>query len=500
VIDSIGGAAAIAAAATCAIHLPAIRYGLDIGDEGYLWHGTLQALDGKIPIRDFRAYDPARYYWCALWCVLFGRRNLSIRAAMMAVQFGGLWLASMLVHEATASWGAAALWAIPMVACMRPWYRQFEFASAVATIFAVVLVIMHPAPMHYFWAGVWVGSTVVVGLNLAVYNVTGAFLAILATRAVTAQPGLPVSCGSYLLGVVAAATLWLLVCAAIPRFVTIYWREKIEPLMTRGATNLPLPIPWLWRKREAAWTPGDFPLRCFFTGVPLFYAVAFGWLLLSDHQSSLRMALFAVSICVGAAYAHHAFSRADSLHAFNAMPPMLLAVSAVLFSTTPGLGVAIAIVAATVWAALSIDQHPIARLRNPDRFSRFTTGRDSFWLRAPAATGLDAMCAAVDAHSDRGEAVFFAPCLVALYPLCEREAAVYDVYCVYPAAETRQREMIAAIVGAPVRLALVWNLDLDGRDDLRFSNTHPLVWRHLEENFEVRSVTGLPADIRCFAR
>jgi hypothetical protein len=55
VIDSLGGAAAIAAIATCAIHLPAIRYGLEIGDEGYLWYGTLQALDGKIPIRDFRA-------------------------------------------------------------------------------------------------------------------------------------------------------------------------------------------------------------------------------------------------------------------------------------------------------------------------------------------------------------------------------------------------------------------------------------------------------------
>lgn len=179
---------------------------------------------------------------------------------------------------------------------------------------------------------------------------------------------------------------------------------------------------------------------------------------------------------------------------------MLLALSAVLFSSRPGLGIVIAIVSATAWAALSIDLHPIARLRNPDRFSLFTTGRDSFWLRAPWTAALDAMCAAVDAHSDRGEAVFFVPVLVALYPLCERAAAVYDVFCVYPAAETRQREMIAEIVAARVRLALVWNLDLDGRDDLRFSNTHPLVWRHLEDNFEVRAVTGLPADIRCFAR
>ncbi len=54
---------------------------LDLADEGFLWNGTLRIGQGKIPIRDYKSYDPGRFYWSFAWTKLFGGGILGIRGA-----------------------------------------------------------------------------------------------------------------------------------------------------------------------------------------------------------------------------------------------------------------------------------------------------------------------------------------------------------------------------------------------------------------------------------
>jgi hypothetical protein len=60
--------------------------------------------------------------------------------------------------------------------------------------------------------------------------------------------------------------------------------------------------------------------------------------------------------------------------------------------------------------------------------------------------------------------------------------------------------MIAAIERAPVRVAVMSDAPIDGREELRFSRTHPRVWTHLHAHFECTKRDDIDADVFVFVR
>jgi hypothetical protein len=96
--------------------------------------------------------------------------------------------------------------------------------------------------------------------------------------------------------------------------------------------------------------------------------------------------------------------------------------------------------------------------------------------------------------------LFAAPAYPALYAAMALESPVYDTFCLYPASDAAQAGMIEGIERAPVRVAVVSDAPIDGREELRFSRTHPRVWAHLHANFKSTRREDIDADVVVFVR
>ena len=63
----------------------------------------------------------------------------------------------------------------------------------------------------------------------------------------------------------------------------------------------------------------------------------------------------------------------------------------------------------------------------------------------------------------------------------------------FPETEARQNEMIEELKQKKVNWALLSDLPLDGRKELRLSNTHKLLWNYFMENYQVVKIDELPS-------
>jgi len=479
------------------LYLPGIRTGINLADEGYLWLGALRVMRGEVPIRDFRAYDPGRYYWCALWMLLLGRSLFALRIVLLMTQMIALALGTYAIHIATAQWPATILTSLILAAWMLPRYKHVDIVFPIVAVLVALILAGNPIGQNYAIAGLFAGACVLFGLNHALY--AGGGLALLIGLIAIGGHGLrwDSAFARYVAGLAVGVLPALLAMVAVPGLRRAYWRRKILTPIGRGTSNLPLPVPWLWRSAPpqldymAACT--SWAVRAGFTLMPFFYAYillrAVWWQGTAEagHWPSVAVA------CIGVFYMHHAMSRADISHLAQASPPLIIGLGLALSGHAYGWAMLLALAAVSMWCIYRPHELFAKTRLSPEKLRRIEIDGNVLWLTQEMAQYLTVLHGLVEKYSGARDAVLLLPKLATLYPLFSREPAVYDVFCVYAASDEAQAEMLAELQASRPGLAIIDNGPVDSRDELRFSNTHPRVWDHLNREYaKLDRVPGLP--------
>ncbi len=486
----------VALALTVIGHALQFRTGINFGDEGFLWNGSLRIGQGKIPIRDYKAYDPARFYWCWFWMKLFGNGLLGLRHAAAIFQFFGLWAGLWAVGSATGSLLVLIATGILCLLWMQPRHKLFEHALSLIAVATAVYVLEQPSLDRIVLAGVATGLAGFFGRNHGVYTFCGLASLIVLMWARGAIDSLALNLAYWSAGIVVGYSPMLAMWAFIPDMFKRYLNDKVLIFIRRGGIDLPVSPPWPWKVAYAGLSVRDrvtrFLIGLHFIALPLFYTAMIVWLIVSPNALDHR--LLVASSLIGVFYAHHAKSRSDFPHLCQVMQPFLIGLVALtlLANNTIVTMAGLATLLAIGWFATRKINAAICRFEAPQSFEAIDVRGDRLWIQKGFIPLIQTMKSFIADTFRTGDRIFIAPTSPMLYPLLGCETPVRSDFMLFPETRQIQEGEIESLKANGVEWALILDQAMDGRDELRFRKTHSVLWEYLDDNFHPIEIAGLP--------
>jgi hypothetical protein len=467
--------------------------GLNLWDEGFFWYGVQRVMHGEVPLRDFQAYDPFRYYWSAALMELWGGNTgmLGLRASGAVLQVAGLFCGLLviargarsdrtLLYLVTAS-TALAVWMIPH-------FKMADLSASLLLIGALTLLIEAPSARRYVLAGVCVGFSAFMGRNHGLYGLAAAGATILWLNLHRTHG--PAFVRAALLFAVGVAVGFLPVVAMlllVPGFAAAYW-ESIRFLFEIKATNIGLPVPWPWRvdfSGPAAAIVRDTMLGVFFLATLVFGVVALIQVVWSRWQRTPVVPAFAASAFLALPYAHYAFSRADFYHLALGIFPLLVGCFALALTQPVARtrwGIAGALLVASVSTMYSY--HAGWQCRSNERCVAVGVSASRMRVDLATAKEVNVLRRIAGQYAGGGQNFVAAPLWPGAYALLDQKSPAWEIYALFPRSVAFEEREIARIKAADPAFALVYDLALDGNEQLRFKNSHPLTYRYFVDNFQ----------------
>ena len=190
-------------------------------------------------------------------------------------------------------------------------------------------------------------------------------------------------------------------------------------------------------------------------------------------------------------YAHYAYSRADVGHLAHGIFPLLVGCLALLAVMPAKVKWPLATLfcTASIWTVYVF--HP--GVQYTKQWVEVTVSNNKLKVDPETANNIALLRTLADRYAPHGQSFLVVPFWVGAYPLLERRSPLYDIYPILPRLAAFEQEEIERIKAADPKFALVEESPLDGREDLRFRNTHPLTYQYIQANFEPISGSPNPA-------
>lgn len=465
--------------------------GFSLWDEGFLWYGVQRVLVGEVPIRDFQSYDPGRYYWSAGLMSLFGDSGImALRRSVAIFQWFGLFIAALLVVLARKSvgWFELLLASLIFALWMFPRHKLFDITIAIAAIGVITAWVANPSSRRSFLTGLSVGVIAFFGRNHGVYFAT-ASLAAMGWLCLDqgSREGAIRRFGYWSLGVVVGYSPMLAMLVFVPGFDAAF-SAGILFLFENKSTNLPLPVPWPWLVPFNALPIGE-SIRgvlagCFFVATLAFGVTSLLWVCWQKVHGRRVPAALVATACLALPYAHFAFSRADVGHLAQGIFPMLVgAVVLIIHRTSPARYLLLTLLfAASLWS--TIVSHPGFNCVFREACVPVTVSADELLMDSQTAADVSLLRELSDRYAPQGRAVMATPFWPGAYALLERRSPTYEIYPLFLRSDEFQRAEIERLRAADPGLVVILDFPLDGREELRYRNTHSMIYRHIIESYD----------------
>lgn len=474
----------LAALTTCLFFLWDGYSDFNLADEGFFWYGVQRVMNGEVPIRDFMAYDPGRYYWSgALLSLSHSHGIIAVRVTAAIFQAIGIFIGLITLARSTAKqspwWWV--LVAFTLTLWMYPWFKVFDICSAIALTGAFSFLIEKPSYRRYFLAGFTVGIVAIFGRNHGVYGLVASlevmiYFAIGGKKDLKIFKVLVVWSGGIFVGYLPV----LLMVALIPGFAKSFW-ESIEFLLRIKGTNLPLPVPWPWHFNPFVDLSGVL-LGVLFVAIVVFGVLGIVWAVRQKLNKTSVSPVLAAAVFLALPYAQYAYSRADVVHLAMGIVPFLLGSFAILANQTETrkwwLGLILS--GAGLFVVLPLHSGWICDVQ---KCARANIAGDKVMVTSNEANALNMLTKLTAQFAPDNRNILVAPFWPGAYAVMQRKSPMWEIYALFPSTREIGQAEIRRIKMANPGYALIINSGLDGRDELRFSNTHPLVYQYVVDHF-----------------
>jgi hypothetical protein len=485
----------LSAGAVLALFLWQGHQGFNLWDEGFLWYGVQRVMVGEVPIRDFMAYDPGRYYWSAALMGLWGDNGImSLRVTIAVFQATGLFIGlSLLARSSTKpNFPLWILAAITFAVWMFPRHKLFDISISIALVGALSFLIHQPSSRRYFLAGLSVGLAAVFGRNHGMYGVAGS-LGVMTFLALKRDygPGLVKSLAIWTSGVVLGYLPVLFLIAVIPHFAPAFL-ESIRFLFEVKTTNLPLPVPWPWNTEFDHVSPLEAArgvvIGLFFIAIIAFGVLGIAWAIRQKLRGKFAAPALVASIFLALPYAHVAYSRADVGHLAQGIFPFLIGGFVLLASQPAKIKWPFAALLTAASMLVMLPLHPGWQCQTGQPCVETNIAGDMLNVDRQTANDLAILHSVASRFAPGDRAFIAAPFWPGAYATLERKSPMWEIYALFPRGEAFEQAEIERIRAADPGFAIVLDLPLDGRDELRFHNTHPTIDQYIRDHFD--PVTG----------
>jgi len=273
----------------------------------------------------------------------------------------------------------------------------------------------------------------------------------------------------------------------VPDFARAFW-ESVRFLLESGTTNIPLPVPWPWHVQF-----GSVPFKVavngiligtFFVAVLAFGVVSILWLVRQKIcDRAVSPSLVAASL-LALPYAHFAFSRADPNHLGQGIFPILIGCLGWIAARDGKCRRLLITVlcAASAGAALPSQPGWLCGLNSVCVEAQISG--EKLRIEPGTAEEVTLLRRLAERYAGKGESFIATPYWPGAYALLERRAPMWEIYALFPRSPAFEQGEIARIEAAQPRFAVLLDLPLDRRENMRVSATHPLLVRYIHEHFD----------------